>query len=989
MGLGHAHDALGAQVIERFKLSDSQARQQRVGGGKYFRVAWVSAALALLLAIPAALGVRSSVTSAPIARQLPLKVALDDDYPPYVFRDEDGRLTGYLPEYWELWSRKTGVRVVLLATNWHIAQRLLDEGHAEVLDTVFRTPERERKWSFSPPYATIEVPIIVHKDIGGITDIRSLQGFVVGAKAGDAVISRLRDHGVTAIREYPSYDAVLNAASSGEVRVWSVDVPPAAYYLHKRQMADQFRVALILYTGQFHRAVVRGREDLLELLADGQRRLRPSEDQALRDRWFGKRIGPWVWPRAVVYILGGLAGTASVLGLFVWILRREVRRKTEELSSALESRTALAERLQEIFRAAPVALGIVRRRTFLQVNDKMVELTGYARDELIGRSARLLYPNDAEYERVGREKYEQIRRTGLGTIETVWRRKDGALRNILLSSCSSHPERPDAEVTFTAVDITDFRRVEQELRTSQEELAGLIANLPGMVYRTRLDAPWRVSYASEGALEVLGVPARDLTERESLLDLVHPDDRDQVDASRRQSLTERGWWDGQYRIQHASGELRWVWDRVRCVSESEATDQEVIGYMTDVTNVRSTTERMLQLERELLESQKRESLGLMAASIAHDFNNILTVALGHWTLAMDLLPAESRARSELAALEAAVRRAADITRQLLVFVGRARPQKAPVDLSKLVHETLQMLRVGISRKISLVVDVQGELPLIWADRTQVQQVILNLVLNGAEAVGEASGTVTVTLRAVDLTAEHLKRVRIRCDRQPGRYVLLEVRDTGCGMSPSQLERLFEPFFSTKQLGRGLGLASVFGVVRGHAGLLDVESAPGRGTAFRVYFPAEEVERPAEEIAWSQTGLPEVLSGRVLVVDDEDGVRTVTAHILGRMGLEVLQAASGMAAIELIRHESKGLRAVLLDLTMPEMDGIEAFRHISAVAPEVPVILCSGFDEQDMAERFGGLGFAAFLHKPFDVAALRRALHAAFRKAGSSVDTAKP
>ena len=182
---------------------------------------------------------------------------------------------------------------------------------------------------------------------------------------------------------------------------------------------------------------------------------------------------------------------------------------------------------------------------------------------------------------------------------------------------------------------------------------------------------------------------------------------------------------------------------------------------------------------------------------------------------------------------------------------------------------------------------------------------------------------------------------------------------------------------------------MFGVVQGHAGLLDVESAPGRGTTFRVYFPVEEVERPAEEIGWSETGLPEVLSGRVLVVDDEDGVRAVMAHILGRMGLEVLQAASGMAAIELIRHESKGLRAVLLDLTMPEMDGVEAFRHISALAPKVPVILCSGFDEQDMADRFGDLGFAAFLHKPFDVAALRRALHAAFRKAGSSVDTARP
>jgi PAS domain S-box-containing protein len=369
--------------------------------------------------------------------------------------------------------------------------------------------------------------------------------------------------------------------------------------------------------------------------------------------------------------------------------------------------------------------------------------------------------------------------------------------------------------------------------------------------------------------------------------------------------------------------------------------------------------------------QKLESIGVLAGGIAHDFNNLLHVVLGNADIALSNLPSGSPARGPVEEVVRATLRAADLTRQLLAYSGKGAFIVRELDLSTEVREMATLLRTSISKQATLNWELSSTLPAVSADPTQIRQIVMNLITNASDSLGEAGGT--ITLRTGVAQPEELTGPGFGIPLPgenpvpPGTssLVFLEIGDTGTGMTPDTLSRIFDPFFSTKFTGRGLGLAAVMGIVRSHKGLIRVRTAPGEGTAFRVLFPAVrgvavKIGRPtAERSDWRG-------SGTILVVEDEEGVREVAERILQEIGFQTISAEHGRRALEIMEEIGDSVTAVLLDLSMPRMGGAETFRRLRARRPELPILMMSGYTEQVVAPQFSGMGPGptGFLQKPF-------------------------
>jgi signal transduction histidine kinase len=383
-------------------------------------------------------------------------------------------------------------------------------------------------------------------------------------------------------------------------------------------------------------------------------------------------------------------------------------------------------------------------------------------------------------------------------------------------------------------------------------------------------------------------------------------------------------------------------------------------------------------EARLQHAQKLESLGRLAGGIAHDFNNLLMAILGNIELALDMLPPGSAAHQSLLAAGTASGRATELTRQMLAYAGRGKYSVDEVDLSRLVDGMADMLRVAVSKRAALRFDLAGDLPSVRGDVAQIRQVLMNLVVNASEALGDRDGAIGVSTKSGFFSRSDLTEQWQGDDLPEGTYVRLDVSDTGCGMDGKTVQRVFDPFFTTKFTGRGLGLAVVLGIVRGHKAAVKIATELGRGSTFSVLFPATPAAQPdaapdAGAAARRQDG------GQVLLVDDEDAVRVPARAMLARLGYDVIEASDGREAVSSFAANRGAIRCVLLDLTMPQMNGEETFKALRAIDPSVRVVVASGYGEQDMASRFGDGLPAGFIQKPYTLQTLGEALSQALSR----------
>jgi PAS domain S-box-containing protein len=384
-------------------------------------------------------------------------------------------------------------------------------------------------------------------------------------------------------------------------------------------------------------------------------------------------------------------------------------------------------------------------------------------------------------------------------------------------------------------------------------------------------------------------------------------------------------------------------------------------------------EQRKQAEEALRQSQKLESLGVLAGGVAHDFNNLLVAMLGQTSLALEQLPTDSAPRAHIEKAVGAARRAADLTRQLLAYSGRGQFQILPVNLNTLIQENLHLFEVAIPKNVHLVSDLAESLPVIEGDVGQMQQIVMNLIINAAEAIGRNPGTVRVTTDTYYITPADVQVWKyVGSPLTSGLYTTLSVRDNGAGMDTATLSRVFDPFFTTKITGRGLGLAAVLGIVRSHKGGLRVESEPGTGTAFTLYFPVSAAQPMTPTRVEPEPGAA-VTQGLVLVIDDEESVREAATDILESVGLTVITAADGQAGLALYRERQADIRLVVLDLSMPGLSGEETLIELQRVNSPVAIILSSGYQQTEVTHRFASQRSVGFLQKPYDMTTLIQAV----------------
>jgi len=536
-----------------------------------------------------------------------------------------------------------------------------------------------------------------------------------------------------------------------------------------------------------------------------------------------------------------------------------------------------------------------------------------------------------------------------------------------------------------ARDISEMKRATEELRTAQLRLIDHVENSPLAVIEWRPD--FRVTRWAGQAEQIFGWSAHEVVGKHfGEWPFVYPEDEsrvnevvrrliegvDQRNSCQNRNLTRMG------RILHCQWQNSVLHDDSgRTVSILSLVQDVTDRVLAEQQGRKAAAERQA-LERKLQESQKLESLGVLAGGIAHDFNNLLTGVLGNASLARMDLPADSPVQPFLEQIEVAAVRAADLCKQMLAYSGKGRFVVNRLDLNALIEDTTRLLHVSISKRAVMKYQLAPGLPVVLGDATQLRQVVMNLVINASEAISDRSGFISVTTGLTRADRAYLAGAYFARDLPEGDYVSLEISDNGGGMSPEVLEKIFDPFFTTKFTGRGLGLAAVLGIVRGHKGALKVFSEPGWGTTFKILLPC--AEGIAEEVARSSPGFAANWkgSGKVLVVDDEETVRVTTARMIEATGFTTALADNGRTGVEEFTADPDGFALVMLDLTMPHMDGDEAFRALRAIRPDVRVLLMSGFSEQEVTARFSGEGLAGFIQKPFTLPALCEKLQEIFR-----------
>jgi len=421
----------------------------------------------------------------------------------------------------------------------------------------------------------------------------------------------------------------------------------------------------------------------------------------------------------------------------------------------------------------------------------------------------------------------------------------------------------------------------------------------------------------------------------------------------------------EFRFKRADGDVRWMLARGHVYSSDSREAYRIAGVGMDITERR-------KLEEKVRHAAKLESLGVLAGGIAHDFNNLLTGILGNASLLKEMIPSANYS-GLLQNVIRASERAAQLSRQMLAYSGRGQFSVQPIDLSRQVREFVTFIETTVAKNVSIRLRVSDSMPMVEGDEGQLQQVIMNLVVNAAEAIGEREGWVEVSTRIERTTTPLVSDLLPSQELPPGDYVVLQVCDNGTGMDDATRAKIFDPFFTTKFTGRGLGLAAVLGIIRGHHGTVRVNSHLGVGTCFQVYLPPMRgsVERSLNLLSNDSIHG----TGTILVVDDEHIVRLAARTVLENFGYTVLEAENDREALRVYERHRAEISVVLLDMTMPVMSGIETLQRLVETEPEAVVIATSGYNESEAMQLFGS-SIAGFIQKPFTAPDLGRKIKAA-------------
>jgi PAS domain S-box-containing protein len=614
----------------------------------------------------------------------------------------------------------------------------------------------------------------------------------------------------------------------------------------------------------------------------------------------------------------------------------------KELKKSEEKYRTILENIEEGYYEVDLA------GNFTFFNDSIQKILGYGRDELMGMNNRQ-YTN-RENAKTLYQAFNKVYTTGTPTKEFDWKiiRKDRSERYVeasvsLLKGSEGEP------IGFRGIvrDITERKEAEEALRESKEKYRLLVDHAHDGIFIAQGDL---IKFQNPKAHEILGCSAEELHET-PFMDLVHPEDRVLL-PKKPQTMHKGEEIPSAYslRIINKSGEELWV--QINAVDIKWEGKPATLNFVTDITFEK-------RLEAQLLQAQKMEAIGTLAGGIAHDFNNILSSVIGYTELAIEEVSKGGLLHNNLKEVLRAGRRARDLVKQILAFSRQSDHELRPLEISPIIKETLKLLRASLPSTLEIHQNIGPDLGTVMTDPTHVNQILMNLCTNAAHAMGENGGTLDVSLEKVDNGTDLGVRFT---GLSPGPYLKLTVNDNGHGMAPEVKERIFDPYFTTKEKGEGtgLGLAMVHGIVKSHGGTITVYSEPEMGSTFHVYLPIIETEKDQD------TGREKTVptgSERILFVDDEQPIVDIGKQMIEQLGYTVVIRTSSLEALELFRTKPHEFDLIITDMTMPNMTGEELANELMFIRPDIPIILCTGFSRRVTEKKAKAMGIQAFIMKP--------------------------
>ena len=928
-----------------------------------------------------------------------IRVSGPGAFPPFRYFEKDGTLRGMAWEYTRFLAELLGIELVYeKKIPWPEVLRKTKAKEIDLLSCVARTRERETYLTFSQPFLSFPLVIITRKDAPFIGGLKDLYGKKTALIRGISTGEWLKRDDINVI-PYPVSSPLeaLKAVSSAHAEAYIGNLASVTYQIEKYGLAN-LKIAAPTPYGNYN-LFFAARKDwpLLVTLINKALTAMTSENHAnIRNKWLSPvRYEHGISKTDVLrWILGILGGTAlAFFIMFLW--NRRLKREITVREKAEKALRQSEQRYRTLFENSPISLweedfsdvithidqlrrtGITDFKAYfdthphdlrhcsslvkiLNVNRTTLQLYGAENKEVFLKGLPIIFTDES----LGAFKME-LDALAKGKTECEVECINQTLRGerLLLKmrwAVAPGHEKTYAKILVSLIDFTETRQAELALRESEKRHRIVVENASEAIFIAQDDI---IKFSNSKAQELSGYSKEALTKM-PFIEMVHPMDRAMVLDRHRKRL------DGDkipeiYSFRLLSRDQRELWVDLNVVRIEWEGKPATLNFLRDMTDKK-------RLEKRLQQTQRMESIGTLAGGIAHDFNNILGVIVGNTELAMEELPQWNPAYRNLEQTRKACHRAVDMVKQILSFSRRSRSELMPINITPVVKESLQLLRASTPASIEIIRNIAGDIQTILADPTQIHQVIINICTNAIHAMADESGTIQIVLKNVQIDAHMAAQ---NPDLTPGNHVRLHVSDTGCGMDPETLNRMFEPYFTTKDVGKGtgMGLYVVLGIVRGHHGAISVQSEPGKGTVFDIFFPVVSKEAVAEPE--TDEAVPQGHE-QVLIVDDEASLLITCREMLEKLGYGVNACADPLEALEQFKQNPAQIDLVITDMTMPRMTGEKLGQELLKIRPDLPIIIATGYSKRINEESALEMGFKGLIMKPLD----RRNLAKAIREA---------
>ncbi len=904
---------------------------------------------------------------------------------PLAYYDKDGSAHGFFVDMLNRFAEIEKWDVQYVPGSWQEGLDRLKNDQIDLVLCIGYTEEREKYMDFPKEYLLMNWGVLYRPKGSQITSLIDLEGKTVSALKGDVYLTGFKElvrqfNLNVKIQEVDQYAKVFKTIKSGEV---AAGVAGNLYGIlnENGQLAEQTPV--IFSPIKVGYAVNKGKNgDLVAALDRHMAEMKADKSSVYYheiEHLLGKK--DIKIPKQVYWGLSGISFALLLAAIFIVLLKRQVVAKTEHLEAEIDEHKKAKESLVESESRWKFALEGARDGVWdwnIQTGEafyslRYKEMLGFAENEIGNTSdewLKRIHPEDAPGVMAGLQPYLDGK-AGSPRVEFRMLCKDGSWKWIVGRGMVVNRDSDGKPLRMigTNTDITERKSEEEQIKSLTQRL--LLATSSALLGVWDWNVKENTMVWDDRMFELYGI-TRDAFPNniDAWMNGLHPEDKETAIAECQQALKGEKKFDTVFRVLHPDGTVKYLKANGLVIRGTDGTAERMLGINADITSQKRSEEEKRILEQQLQHTQKIESLGVLAGGIAHDFNNILAIIMGNCSLAaMD----DKNAGKYIPEIEKASERAAALCRQMLAYAGKTSLTQTQINSTMLVDEMISMLQSTIKKNVVIKPDLGTDIPLIMGDASQIRQVVMNLIINAAEAIGDAEGKIDVLLAKVEIKAEQPEADHYGMIIPVGRYICFEVTDNGCGMDEATKRRIFEPFYTTKFTGRGLGMSAVLGIIKAHNGALQFESRLGYGTTFKVYLPVPLSKSEPDESQQITASVPWQGSGTILLAEDEVQVKAIAISFLEKLGFKVIDAANGKEALELYQRNPADITLVVTDMGMPIMNGYKLFNELKQLNPKLPIIISSGFGERDITSKIPKEYIAGLINKPYNFDRLRDVL----------------